>query len=53
MFVVILFVSIAMIVIDRALYLRKSAFWKLIYQITTVILLHAWIFGFLPSLTKM
>uniref|UniRef100_A0A915EEW5 Piezo non-specific cation channel R-Ras-binding domain-containing protein n=1 Tax=Ditylenchus dipsaci TaxID=166011 RepID=A0A915EEW5_9BILA len=41
-----------MIVIDRALYLRKAVFCKLAYQLITVIALHIWIFFVLPWITK-
>ncbi|KAI6204153.1 Piezo-type mechanosensitive ion channel component 2 [Aphelenchoides besseyi] len=44
MFVVVLFILTVMLVIDRALYLRKAVFWKLIYQLVTVVCLHVWIF---------
>ncbi|KAI6204017.1 Piezo-type mechanosensitive ion channel component 2 [Aphelenchoides besseyi] len=44
MFVVVLFILSIMLVIDRALYLRKAVFLKLIYQLVTVICLHVWIF---------
>ncbi|KAI6208737.1 Piezo-type mechanosensitive ion channel component 2 [Aphelenchoides besseyi] len=44
MFVVVLFILSIMLVIDRALYLRKAVFWKLIYQLIIVVCLHVWIF---------
>ncbi|KAI6179788.1 Piezo-type mechanosensitive ion channel component 2 [Aphelenchoides besseyi] len=44
MFVVVLFILTVMLVIDRALYLRKAVFWKLIYQLVIVVCLHVWIF---------
>jgi hypothetical protein len=52
MFVVMVFILIVMIVIDRALYLRKSVFWKLAYQVFSIIILHIWIFGALPGITR-
>ncbi|KAI6200835.1 Piezo-type mechanosensitive ion channel component [Aphelenchoides besseyi] len=52
MFVIMLFILIIMLVIDRALYLRKSVFWKLLYQFATILVLHIWIFGALPAITK-
>lgn len=52
MFVFLIFVLLVMIVLDRALYLRKSVKWKLVYQLFTISLLHIWIFGALPGITK-
>lgn len=48
-FVVMLIVLSIMIVIDRALYLRKTVLWKVVYQLATVIFLHIWIFYLLPQ----
>ncbi|VDK20032.1 unnamed protein product [Anisakis simplex] len=50
-FVVMLIVISVMIVIDRALYLRKAVLCKLIYQFITIIFLHVWIFFVLPTIT--
>ena len=52
MFVVMLIVISFMIVVDRGLYLRKAVLAKLIYQLITVVFLHAWIFFALPEITK-
>ncbi|KAI6176379.1 Piezo-type mechanosensitive ion channel component [Aphelenchoides bicaudatus] len=52
LFVVLIFVFLIMIVIDRALYLRKAVAWKLVYQLFTIALLHIWIFWTLPGITK-
>ena len=52
MFVVMLIVISLMIVVDRGLYLRKAVLAKLIYQLITVVFLHAWIFFVLPDITK-
>uniref|UniRef100_A0A915E1L6 Piezo non-specific cation channel R-Ras-binding domain-containing protein n=1 Tax=Ditylenchus dipsaci TaxID=166011 RepID=A0A915E1L6_9BILA len=51
-FVVMVILISFMIVIDRALYLRKAVFCKLAYQLITVIALHIWIFFVLPWITK-
>uniref|UniRef100_A0A914C7C0 Piezo-type mechanosensitive ion channel component n=1 Tax=Acrobeloides nanus TaxID=290746 RepID=A0A914C7C0_9BILA len=51
-FVIILLVITLMIVIDRALYLRKAVLSKLIYQVLVILILHAWIFYILPLTTK-
>ncbi|KHN79281.1 Piezo-type mechanosensitive ion channel component 2 [Toxocara canis] len=50
-FVVMLIVISVMIVVDRALYLRKAVFCKLIYQFIIVVFLHIWIFFVLPTIT--
>uniref|UniRef100_A0A915AVG5 Piezo-type mechanosensitive ion channel component n=1 Tax=Parascaris univalens TaxID=6257 RepID=A0A915AVG5_PARUN len=50
-FVVMLMVISLMIVVDRALYLRKAVLCKLIYQFITVIFLHIWVFFVLPAIT--
>lgn len=40
------------IIVDRALYLRKSVVGKLIYQIFMIAFLHIWIFLVLPNMTR-
>uniref|UniRef100_A0A8R1EBV4 Piezo-type mechanosensitive ion channel component n=1 Tax=Caenorhabditis japonica TaxID=281687 RepID=A0A8R1EBV4_CAEJA len=40
------------IIIDRALYLRKSVVGKLIYQILLISFLHIWVFLVLPNMTR-
>ncbi|CAD5221571.1 unnamed protein product [Bursaphelenchus okinawaensis] len=52
MFVVMLFISIIMIIIERALYLRKAVFWKLMYHVILIFLLHVWVMVVLPSITQ-
>lgn len=47
-----LIVMMMLIIIDRALYLRKAVVCKLIYQLATIIFLHIWIFFILPQITK-
>lgn len=51
-FVVMLIVLSLMIVVDRALYLRKAVFCKLLYQFAIVIFIHVWIFFVLPLITS-
>lgn len=53
MFVVMIFIFTLLMIIDRALYLRKSMEFKLLYQLFTVVLLHAWMLGILPLVTQM
>ncbi|ULT94138.1 hypothetical protein L3Y34_003539 [Caenorhabditis briggsae] len=40
------------IIVDRALYLRKSVVGKLIYQFFMIAFLHIWIFLVLPNMTR-
>ncbi|CAA92444.3 Piezo-type mechanosensitive ion channel component 1 [Caenorhabditis elegans] len=40
------------IIIDRALYLRKSVVGKLIYQVLMIAFLHIWVFLVLPNMTR-
>uniref|UniRef100_A0AC34G1X9 Piezo non-specific cation channel R-Ras-binding domain-containing protein n=1 Tax=Panagrolaimus sp. ES5 TaxID=591445 RepID=A0AC34G1X9_9BILA len=50
-FVIMLIVISLMIVVDRGLYLRKAVLAKLIYQLVTVIFLHAYLMFILPAIT--
>ncbi|KAI6190887.1 Piezo-type mechanosensitive ion channel component 2 [Aphelenchoides bicaudatus] len=52
-FVVIIIIWLTLMVIDRALYLCKSVQLKLYFQLFLVVMLHAWILGILPYVTKM
>ncbi|CAD5227623.1 unnamed protein product [Bursaphelenchus xylophilus] len=52
MFVVMLFASFTMIIIERALYLRKAVFWKLIYHVFLIAFLHIWVMILLPIITR-
>lgn len=51
-FVIMLLTITLMIVMDRALYLRKAVVAKLIYQLVSIILFHIWIFYVLPWITR-
>lgn len=53
MLVVMIFILLLMMIVDRAIYLVKSVKWKLYYQLFTIVLLHAWILGILPKITQM
>lgn len=51
-FLLMLIIQFFLIVIDRALYLRKNMTGKIIYQICLIFGLHIWMFFVLPSSTE-
>ncbi|XP_069757353.1 piezo-type mechanosensitive ion channel component 1 isoform X2 [Narcine bancroftii] len=51
-FLVMVLIQFSTMVIDRALYLRKTLLGKLIFQITLVIGIHFWMFFILPAVTE-
>lgn len=51
-FLLMLIIQFFFIVIDRALYLRKNMFGKIIFQFILIIGLHIWMFFVLPSTTE-
>ncbi|CAF3646268.1 unnamed protein product [Rotaria sordida] len=52
-FLVILLVQFILIIIDRALYLRRNVRGKLFFQLFQVIAVHIWLFFVLPGITRM
>lgn len=51
-FLLMLIIQFLFIVVDRALYLRKNMFGKIIFQIVLIVGLHIWMFFVLPSTTE-
>ncbi|XP_078412369.1 piezo-type mechanosensitive ion channel component 2 [Cetorhinus maximus] len=51
-FLVMMLVQFATLVIDRALYLRKTVMGKIIFQVVMVLGIHFWMFFVLPGVTE-
>uniref|UniRef100_A0A8C3IFK1 Piezo type mechanosensitive ion channel component 1 (Er blood group) n=1 Tax=Chrysemys picta bellii TaxID=8478 RepID=A0A8C3IFK1_CHRPI len=51
-FLVMLLIQFSTMVIDRALYLRKTVLGKLIFQVILVFGIHLWMFFILPAVTE-
>ncbi|XP_064437032.1 piezo-type mechanosensitive ion channel component 1 isoform X1 [Mirounga angustirostris] len=51
-FLVMLLIQFSTMVIDRALYLRKTVLGKLAFQVVLVLAIHLWMFFILPAVTE-
>uniref|UniRef100_A0A0N5BC05 Piezo-type mechanosensitive ion channel component n=1 Tax=Strongyloides papillosus TaxID=174720 RepID=A0A0N5BC05_STREA len=51
-FVLMMLSITVMIVVDRALYLRKAIYCKFVYQIISILFIHIWLFFVLPKITS-
>ena len=51
LFFVMLLIQFLIIIIDRALYLRKNIFYRLIFHISLVVIIHFWLFFVIPLYT--
>lgn len=47
-----LLVQFSTMVVDRALYLRKTVLGKLAFQVVLVLAIHVWMFFILPAVTE-
>lgn len=47
-----LLIQFSTMVIDRALYLRKTVLGKLAFQVVLVLAIHLWMFFILPAVTE-
>ncbi|KNC28709.1 hypothetical protein FF38_09431 [Lucilia cuprina] len=51
-FLIMLLVQFVLIVIDRALYLRKALVYKIIFHFISVVGIHVWMFFIVPAVTE-
>ncbi|KFO31859.1 Protein PIEZO1 [Fukomys damarensis] len=51
-FLVMLLIQFSTMVVDRALYLRKTVLGKLAFQVVLVVAIHLWMFFILPAVTE-
>ena len=51
-FLVILLIQFVLLIVDRALYLRRNVRGKLIFQLVQVVAVHIWLFLVLPRITR-
>ena len=51
-FLVILLIQFVLLIVDRALYLRRNVRGKLIFQLVQVVAVHIWLFLVLPGITR-
>lgn len=51
LFFVMLLIQFVIIIIDRALYLRKNIFYRLVFHISLVVIIHIWLFFVIPMYT--
>ncbi|XP_029781951.1 piezo-type mechanosensitive ion channel component 1 [Suricata suricatta] len=51
-FLVMLLIQFSTMVVDRALYLRKTVLGKLAFQVVLVLAIHVWMFFVLPAVTE-
>lgn len=52
LFFVMLLIQFFFIIIDRALYLRKNIYYRLVFHISLVVIVHIWLFFVLPLYTR-
>ena len=52
LFFVMLLIQFLFIIIDRALYLRKNIFYRLVFHMSLVVIVHIWLFFVIPLYTR-
>jgi len=52
MFLFMLILQFTLIIIDRAIYLRRNILGKLIFQFIQIVILHIWLFILFPVITE-
>jgi hypothetical protein len=52
-FLIMFLIQFVLMIVDRALYLRKNRYGKFIFQVVLVLFVHIWIFFVLPYISNL